>query len=258
MKKTRTTSRRRARSLKKRRVTRKRIRKSGASKYTARTALAMAPAPKHSNLCKSLDYQIAMTAKDSRTLYSAADISQIPRQSNSDTYQYPSRRTGAQADIRGWRIKICVKNLAVTAGSEGVLNWAILQPVNNAVVTTSGFFRDHGNSVDIDFTNALFGMTINYESISTDRFIILRHKRCRLGPLSNANTTCPSTKFFKEWVPFNRTIRYNDDSDQLAENLVFFVYWFDFDDAQGNSVPLENAWAIAYHHTVFFRDTPGT
>lgn len=158
---------------------------------------------------------------DTRTLY-ANDLTAIP---STATNQINSRQRNV-VRVGGFSVDMIFKNIAQSPQS---VNVAVVSGRSQKVPTTSGFFRDYTTSRDVDFSNALNCNEFKGLPISTDKYRILTHKRFVLGGIGGAGdingiNNVHNTKFF---CKLNRQLRYNDDSDTLAEDRVYLVWWFD-------------------------------
>jgi len=152
-----------------------------------------------------------------------------------------SDRFFQQVDFRGIKYDFLVKN---NVADPIVFNYAVIsfksgkytfedttwpaEPYQSPGVANDGFFRFNGDSRDENFDGSLTSQQINYSAISTDQYNIHMHKRSLLGPRpvgSDFNHQITTYRRFKGYVPIKRTLRFNDDTDDLCETPIWIVYW---------------------------------
>lgn len=173
--------------------------------------------------------QIVQTPQrvSSRTLYST-EITTIPRWEVATGVMPPNVRRGASVKLIGWKFMWTVENKLPL--DTGVFNWAIIQPIGAKEVSTDGFFRTWNSSRDVNFSLGEESGVFQYNPISTDKYLVLRHGRKFLSAFNASGWGNASCRYHHdEYIKFNGMIRYNDDVGTEAENPIFFVYWFDYD-----------------------------
>lgn len=154
-------------------------------------------------------------------------------------------------NIRGFLLQNEWKN---TRTNPVMVNWAIIQPKNSKTVTTVDFCRGKGNTNRaIDFSVNQSTADLNYASINTDIYHVIKHKRFQLGPAGS--NTIPDWKRQKLWVPLKRQLRFTDDTTGSCETPIFFVYWCDEINRASGSAAVNNALDVTYEHYIYFRET---
>lgn len=145
-------------------------------------------------------------------------------------------RQRQMVNFRGIKLMMELKN--TQNDRDVIFNYAVVMRKNAAAAepTQADWFRNWGDSTTNRFKAfSKDNSTIqnNYGNINTDRYLVLLHKRVKLGP-ENANgnivvtdfSRAASKKYIKRYVKINRQIRY-DDASQRAETPLFLVIWCD-------------------------------
>jgi len=127
-------------------------------------------------------------------------------------------------NLLGWKVFTTVRNSSTSAG---IFNYAFVSPKNDRDVPDTEFFRSRDFTRAFTFSLTNNAVSMNNNSINTDRYTVLSHKKITLGPQSTVSDTSgpvPNWATLNYWVPFKRQVRYN--SAGQCETPVFFVYWF--------------------------------
>lgn len=229
----------------------KSARSSGRS-YSNKIIKAMAPAVNKHDL-KTRQTVILPVRINSRTLFSQA-LTDIPRYVIGTGAIPPNVRMGASVRLAGWRIKFTVEN-KLTVDS-GVFNWAIIQPIGQKEVVIDGFFRTNNSSRDVNFTTAEESGVLQYNDISTDKHLILRHSRKFLAPFNANGYGNASCRYHHdEYIKFNGMLRFNDDVGEECENPVFFAWWFDYDASSPGQPAVADALEWEWKAIAYYDDT---
>lgn len=126
--------------------------------------------------------------------------------------------------IKGFRMCLQLQN---TRENLVLFNYAIIVPKAQQNVTTQDFFRSRKNTErgqDFDPT-VLDSNDFHCSPINTDRYMVLGHKRYKLGATGATNP--PKFKFIDRYFKINRQLRYDDGSNIPLYHPIFVVFWFD-------------------------------
>ena len=189
------------------------------------------------------------TNLDSRTLY-VNDLTAIPKTTISDI----NGRDRHFANVKGFSINW---HLANRQENPLLVNIACIAGRGQKVPTTSGFFRDYTSSRDVDFSTSLNSNEIHTYPISTDKYRVLwshRHQISGLGNSTGNSDASDNFKLGKTYVPLNRQIRYNDNSDDLGEERVYLVYWFDMFNTAAAGAVVTGAASVSIRTVTYFTD----
>lgn len=107
------------------------------------------------------------------------------------------------------------------------IHFAVVSPVANKTITSSGWFRDYLTSRDKDMSTTLDEISYD-DPINSDRYITHWRTSFTLGPLDNAashHVGIPSFTEYTKYISIKRNIRFNDDTDEECESPVFLVWW---------------------------------
>lgn len=144
----------------------------------------------------------------------------------------------------------------------------------SASPTTLGtqFFRNGGiafssaaNDRALDFATAnMNGHDFETLPINADRYTILKHKKCLLGPADgNTNTSyytqLPNSRRCNGYMKINRNIRYDSDEADTSDYKISLVYWFSKADDTAANVTTKigtppNAQVVNQRFVTYFRE----
>jgi len=261
----------RMRSLKgKRVVKRRRSSKKVSFRKRALDGMSMQPSTSSNKQTKSDRItSVNQTFYADRTLY-FLKINDIELFNASTQFTQPgglqaSRRISSLVDLRGWRWNMSVFNKMTMPM---VLNIGIVSPKRQDVATPIGnrWFREYDSSRDNGFSTNLPGRQMCNYPINPDRYHILMHKKIRIpkcndnaGVAWNNNGAHDSNQINRKmYIPFKRTITFEDDLDgdaTIDPNVdVYAVWWVDNELAVAGDVSVNNAIEMANDIIAFFRD----
>jgi len=144
------------------------------------------------------------------------------------------------------------------------LNVAIIAPKENnnklpddpSAFETDFFGARGGNGTNraIDFSNALNSNQFRCAPINTDKWVVLRHYRMKLG-VPAVNGAPAFHKTLDTYVKVNRQIQFSSDGeDASVQNPIYMVFWADDVMAIGGASGRPNAYACTIQPFVYFRD----
>lgn len=182
-----------------------------------------APGTGTAKKCATVDQN--PTNRDTRTLYTE-ELTTISQGDDID------QRERMLANVRGFKIDAEIRN---NNGVPMYVNVAVLctkAGTSSGTIDTSDFFRASvGGNRGRDFSTILNSNEMHNLAINSDRYIILRHKRYRLGEDSSTqyNTQKSNSYMNLKWyVPLKRQLRWDSGLGVQPENgEVWLVYWFD-------------------------------
>lgn len=124
-------------------------------------------------------------------------------------------------------------------------------------VLEEGFFRaTDGSTRAQDFSNALSGLEFMCKPINTDQWVVLHHKRVRLGPnqfqSDSTNTNRDNYRIIEKYFKFKRQVRYEDDT--LVGAGVYLVGWADTVDAASTTIPISGGYSLQQRILTYYRD----
>ena len=129
-------------------------------------------------------------------------------------------------NVLGFKVQTCVKNVSLYNPVQ--FNYAFVSPKSDKDVPDTEFFRSRDFSRAFTFSLVNSAVSMNMNSINTDKYTVLLHKKVMLGPAggSTADTSgvIPNWANLDYWVPLKRQLRYNFAGE--CETPVFFVSWF--------------------------------
>lgn len=200
----------------------------------------------------SRDFSSNLQVLDNRTIYDSALID-ITR--NTTTSEEINNRERDTIVITGIKLCIEIKNLD---SFPQWFNVALLTPKDEtAGITATGFFRSHGVDRDQNFTTSLPGFQMHCLPVNTDHYVVLRHKRFRLGPAAafSSGATVSSYTMLDIWLPLKRQIRYDGPlSSDLAKGQVYLVWWASgVSDPSGTAVSVDS-YQFAHRAIVYFKN----
>lgn len=197
-------------------------------------------------------------AQDTRTLYSANLLGGISQQLQNNE----NRREGSAVNVSGFKFCFHIVN---TQATPLIWHFALISPKGcttnvdpgTDIVQTQNFFRANDSGVRaMDFSNQLSGMEFMCKPINTDNWVILKHKRIRLGPnqfqADSTNTNRDNYRILNYWFKFKRQVRY-DDLD-LVGSGVYLVGWADTIDAAASTSPVLGGYTLNQRVIKYFRD----
>lgn len=188
---------------------------------------------------------------DTSTLYSygITDIAQ------GDDINNRERR---MVNLRGFKLCMELENDHTTPM---YINIAVLCPRDGAAGVVNGdFFRGSSTARALDFDDAgITGMEYHCLPINSDRYTILKHKRYRLDPSSEAaykNSNGTNFKNVDWYIPIKRQLRYNNQptNDQPENGRCFLVYWFAPFQASAGAVAITGVVNVSQRVVAYFRD----
>lgn len=155
----------------------------------------------------------------------------------------PITRNGHSINLRGVRIKLCVRN---DAAFRVVMNYALVSMKNSrgdialigtneglvaGATMTTDFFTSHLQNADEDFDQAaLPSIQISSLAINTKKYNVHTRSRLILGEGTGAGESSgdrSNLKVINKYYAINRQIDFDDeDTNYQAQTPVFFIYWF--------------------------------
>lgn len=197
---------------------------SRTTKVYQATANQLDPANGNSNIAK-------------RTLYSY-DLTNLPSTDNNTV----NERQRNVINCRGFRIWMLIRNTIV---DPVYFNIAIVAPREESLDLTIGsgglaslateFFSDQATpSKKVAFATARSALAFRCLPISTEKLVVLRHKRYDIAGIHPGATSVsklgdnkPSVRVIKKFYKLRRQLRYLNSLGTNCENKVYLMYWFD-------------------------------
>jgi len=173
------------------------------------------------------------TEVQSRTLF-RYPLTKIPKAKVAGDIDNPHVRLRNLCFIKGFRICMQFENLRQEQLM--LLNYAVISPKgDNTPPDNTKFFRSRKNqerSIDFNFED-LDSNDFHCCPINTDRYVILTHKRLRLGQTGATNP--PRYRTIDRYVKVNRQLRYEDppegstvENPDPLNNPIYLCVWCDF------------------------------
>lgn len=194
----------------------------------------------------------ASTPIDSRVLYSL-DVTAL---NQGDGENLRSRRL---AEVLGIKLRFDMMSLLGTADMTyyGV-NIAVISPrgkMQTPIVFNLDFFRFLFGSADTrdrGFTTAMTFGEMHKTPINTDKWTVLHHERFYLDPWKAGVNQFH--KSFEKYIPINRLLTFNNDSNTDCNDPIYVVYWYDTMTAVSGTPSLVGGVHMDYYITTYFRD----
>jgi len=183
-----------------------------------------------------------IVGKNTRTLYTSS-LCEIPKGTDIN------ERLRKHVNLRGF--KVCFEVLNQNTDPL-YLNVAVIHPkatTNGGQVDTNNFFRDTSANRARDFDIGMTGLEFHCLPINTDDYVVLKHKRFRLGPMPTPSSSDPSitqnnsNNYMNiDWyIRLNRQVRWNnDEDDKPTDGDVYVVYWADKMFASASTLAVSN------------------
>lgn len=139
------------------------------------------------------------------------------------------------ANIRGFKLCMEITNQAskpLYVNIAVVANAGDRGTVGQQTWHEDDFFRSHGNERAVDFKDVNLGCLDRHcRPMNSDKYIILTHKRYRLGPNTFGAGYADADRSymnFNRYIPLKRQVRWSDGSaDTAPENAQIFLYiWY--------------------------------
>lgn len=190
-------------------------------------------------------------AKNSRTLH-LVNLTNIPAATSSMDIDARRRDIMYCSGIK------CCMDIRNDTTNVMYVNYAVIAPKGGlgGTVANGGFFRGNASERSQDFSTLLTSLQFRCLPINTDKYTVLKHDRCVVGPdagagdyLMNAANNMETISFY---VPIKRQLRYDDEGS--CEDPVFFVYWFDAAMTASGGTVVNSAALTSEHHITYFRE----
>lgn len=187
----------------------------------------------------------------SRTLFTV-DMANIPHGGDNNI----NERQRNLINLRGVKICMEVQNRVTDAL---YFNIAVLVPKRAASVTNTDFFRSSTAERAVDFDpTALTGLQFHCLPINSDKYKILWHKRRQLIGIDNTALTAQSGKSYmtiQKYIKFKRQVRFNNNTDVVAEGASpFVVYWASGFNTAASQGAANGAFAVQRRFVTYFRE----
>lgn len=229
-------------------------RRSKAKKAVRQKKAKVGHPVRSSNTKQSIITDVKDGGINTRNLY-YFDMLTIPQSTSNE------RRDERVRDIinfRGWKLCFQIRNELT---SPVWFHWAILQPKRPAefgLERNTAFFRSPGTeNRAVDFGNGLTALELDCNSINTDLFNVIHHKRFQLGPREGNTEYTQGTSrnwyTLNRYIPLKRQIRYG--SSGTPESALFFVYWCDKYGALAGSPDEDGACTWQFKMVAYFHET---
>lgn len=144
----------------------------------------------------------------------------------------PNERMRDTVYLSGIRINLSYNNIAESE-LPIYLNWALICPKSQNLVTNANFFRGLTNERGTDFDDPALG-ALDYHclGINIDEYTVLKHKRIKLGPKNqDAAGFVGGRSYYSgcHYMKIKKFIKYKRIGlNEECVTPLFFVQWFDF------------------------------
>lgn len=173
-----------------------------------------------------------------------------------------TNRTRDIINLKGF--KICANFLNQRTNDNVFLNYAILNPKNDLVVTGDAFFRSYGLDRGLPFdSNELTSMDYHCRPINTDQFNIISHKRIKIAAKSSdLQNVAPSAIRVMRFVKCKRQLRWTRFTPEEGEPFefcstpIYFVWWCSIEGKPNEAASDEALLVDCRIHTYFSNPTP--
>lgn len=140
-------------------------------------------------------------------------------------------------NCRGFRVRMHIQNLSYYP-----VTWhmALVAPKEDWNRTGDGFIRGHYGTRDLNIDEVQSGVENNENAVNTDKFVVVKHHRIKIGPSGDPDTTQTSAvnrynfaNVRQNWVykeyffKLNRQLRY-EDSNANCLTPMYLCTWFDY------------------------------
>lgn len=198
-----------------------------------------------------------------KTLNNGLRLLSIPKTTTFNEAELNTRQRNA-VDFRG--LKICFSIVQNTLGAaldaqKFFFNWAVVTPKQQSETVASlpsvEWFRGQTGARATDFTAAnLTGLDCHCLPINTDKYIVHRHKRIRMGPFES--TEGKSQRYFETYIPVKRQIRYNINGAGVALDYpeakdMWMVYWCSYQD-EATGAATASAMDVRFRIVQYFKE----
>ena len=197
--------------------------------------------------------------QNTRTLYSINLLGNI---SPGNSGNNENRRETSLVNISGFKFCFYIRNNQpnpliwhfVLIAPKGCTN--NVDPTNDTILEQNFFRANDGIVRGTNFGNQLSGMEFMCKNINTDQWIVLKHKRYRLGPnqfqSDSTNTNRDNFRIIEHYYKFKRQVRYDDDV--LVGAGLYLVGWADTIDASATSTPVSGGYSLQQRVIKYFRE----
>lgn len=199
---------------------------------------------------RALTKSTSVAGRATRNLYSA-DLVDIVRATDHEI----DERSRDIINLKG--VKLCLE-LKNNLDKPLYFNFAVVVPKydqSNNFVPTNDFFRNNQNGRGTDFNTGLSSLEFHCMPINADKYIILYHKRCLLGPDGGATFNSagpPNFMVLSKWVKVNRQIRFEDNDP--VNGRIQYCYWADNMEGAPADPSVVNAFTISEHFVAYYRN----
>ena len=215
--------------------------------------------PIGSGTCKRvLTQNVSGQSLDTRTLYSR-NLTFLAQGTANDI----NTRQRQMINLRGFKIRFNIQTL--TGAQRWYFHWALIaeksrtrgipESQDNAISGTN-FFRGNGSSRGIDFQNSLSGNEINFLGINQDEYVVLKHKRMLLDPVSTNGDNHQWQRHVSMYIPIKRQVRYDPSyGDCPTDGAIWSVWWCEGMNGVGSGATPQTNWAnIDQFVVTYFRE----
>lgn len=168
-----------------------------------------------------------------------------------------NQRERQMANLRGFKMCLEVRNVR---DEPLYFNLAVLAPKGaTASVVTADFFRGSTDDRAQDFdATALNSNEFHCLPINSDKYVVLLHKRYRLGPSPGATlyTNENSNNFLNidRYVSLKRQLRWSSGEQSAEVGRVYVVYWASVFNGASGAPPLLNAYSVSRRYVTYWKE----
>jgi hypothetical protein len=167
-----------------------------------------------------------------------------------------NQRERQMVNMRGFKICIELRNIR---DDPLYFNLAVIAPKGaTATPVTPDFFRGSTDDRAIDFGTALTSNEFHCLPINTDKYVVLLHKRYRLGPSPGATlyTNENSNNFLNidRYVSLKRQLRWSKDEQSAESGRVYVVHWAAAFGASTGTLPAANSYSMSKRYISYWKE----
>lgn len=198
-----------------------------------------------------------------KTLSDGLRLLSIPKTTTFNEAELNTRQRNA-VDFRGLKICFSIVQNTLGASLDGqkfFFNWAVISPKQEdpllTTIDTAEFFRGQDGARFTSFIDTtLTGLDTHCLPINTDKYIVHRHKRIRMGPWES--TEGKGQRYFETYIPVKRQIRYNATGtgvqlDYPEAKDMWMVYWCSYQD-EGTAAGVAAAMDVRFRILQYFKE----
>lgn len=163
------------------------------------------------------------------------------------------KRDRDMVDLIGFRIEWSLRN---AVDQPLIIHMAVVAKKNATSFSSTNFFRGVGQDRGINFGTSLTSLEMNNNSINTDEYVVLLHKRIMLQGVNQSASFYQlegrNYKFIKTYIPIRRQLRY--DSTSLCNEPIHVCLWADGLISASGAASVPSSFFLSSRTIAIFRE----